>query len=184
MALVGGSVLAALATSPAAAATPGPQPGVTPSAARAGSTIYVAYTGTDHRRIQATDRSTKQTGAASNAAWQASCSSTVGPARDPVRYLPVNRSPVPPIAHARQARATHTTACRYQLLSVFPQFRRHLNRSQPTSSNRRIRPTHSPRGTADGLMNRSLSRQKPVTQSCVTGFDLEKRVAGVGFEPT
>ena len=45
--LAGGSLLAALATSPAAAATPGPQPGVTPSAARAGSAIYVAYTGTD-----------------------------------------------------------------------------------------------------------------------------------------
>jgi hypothetical protein len=30
----------------------------------------------------------------------------------------------------------------------------------------------SPRTTADGLMNRSLSRQKPVTQSCVTGSDL------------
>ena len=36
-----------LAASPAAAATPGPQPGVTPSAARAGSTVYAAYTGTD-----------------------------------------------------------------------------------------------------------------------------------------
>jgi hypothetical protein len=47
----------------------------------------------------------------------------------------------------------------------------------------RIRPTHSPRSTADGLMNRSLSRGKPVTQSSVTGSDL-RCVAGVGFEPT
>ena len=46
-ALAGGGMLAALAANPAAAAEPGPQPGVTPSAARAGSTVYVAYTGTD-----------------------------------------------------------------------------------------------------------------------------------------
>ncbi len=51
-------------------------------------------------------------------------------------------------------------------------------------SGRRIRPTHSPRDTADGLLNRSLWTQKPVTQSSVTGSDLRERVAGVGFEPT
>jgi hypothetical protein len=33
-------------------------------------------------------------------------------------------------------------------------------------------------------MNRALSRGKLVTQSSVTGFDLLKLVAGVGFEPT
>ena len=33
-------------------------------------------------------------------------------------------------------------------------------------------------------MNRSLSREKPVMQSSVTGFDLRELVAGVGFEPT
>jgi hypothetical protein len=48
----------------------------------------------------------------------------------------------------------------------------------------RIRATHSPRDTADGSRNRSLCAQKPVTQSSVTGFDLRKCVAGVGFEPT
>jgi len=34
----------------------------------------------------------------------------------------------------------------------------------------RIWPAHSPQDTADGLMNRSLSAQEPVTQSSVTGF--------------
>jgi hypothetical protein len=48
----------------------------------------------------------------------------------------------------------------------------------------RTRPTHSPQDTADGPRNRSLSRQKPLTQSSVTGSDLRKLVAGVGFEPT
>jgi hypothetical protein len=41
-----------------------------------------------------------------------------------------------------------------------------------------------PATKASGLMNRSLSREKPVTQSSVTGSDLRKLVAGVGFEPT
>ncbi len=45
--LVGGGVVTALA-GPASAATPGPLPGATPSAAQAGSTEYLAYTGTDH----------------------------------------------------------------------------------------------------------------------------------------
>ena len=38
----------------------------------------------------------------------------------------------------------------------------------------RIWPTHSPWDTADGLRNRSLPREKPVTQDRVTGFDLRK----------
>jgi hypothetical protein len=41
-----------------------------------------------------------------------------------------------------------------------------------------------PTTKADGLRNRSLSREKPVTQSSVTGSGLRKLVAGVGFEPT
>jgi hypothetical protein len=36
----------------------------------------------------------------------------------------------------------------------------------------RIWPTHGPHTTADGLRNRSLSREKLVTRSSVTGFDL------------
>jgi len=44
--------------------------------------------------------------------------------------------------------------------------------------------TRSPRDTADGPRNRSLSRQKPVAQFSVTGSDLGLHVAGVGFEPT
>ena len=47
-----------------------------------------------------------------------------------------------------------------------------------------IWPRHGPQTTADGLLNRSLCTQKPVTQSSVTGSELRKRVAGVGFEPT
>ena len=47
-----------------------------------------------------------------------------------------------------------------------------------------IWPTHGPQDTADGLRNRSLSRQLPVTQDHFTGSDLRKLVAGVGFEPT
>ena len=34
-------------------------------------------------------------------------------ARDPVRYLSVNRALVPRIAHARRARPARTTACRW-----------------------------------------------------------------------
>ena len=47
-----------------------------------------------------------------------------------------------------------------------------------------IWPTHGPRGTADGLRNRSLCMQETVTQDYVTGYDLRKRVAGDGFEPS
>jgi hypothetical protein len=108
---------------------------------------------------------------------------TVGSARDPVRYLSVNRPQSPRIAHARQARPAGTTTCRYQLSPVFPRLRRRLRRFQPNLANDRIRPTHSPRTTADGLMNRSLSRRKPVTQSSVTVSELLKLVAGPGFEP-
>ena len=41
-----------------------------------------------------------------------------------------------------------------------------------------------PTTKAGGLRNRSLCTQEPVTQSHVTGSELRKRVAGVGFEPT
>ena len=47
--------------------------------------------------------------------------------------------------------------------TVFPQLRRHLRKQSGGRGNGRIRPTHSPRNTADGPRNRSLSRQKPVT---------------------
>ena len=60
---------------------------------------------------------------------------TVGTTQDPVRYMSVNRFPVPPTAHARQARATHTATCRRQLSPVFSQLRAHLNR---LSQRRRI----------------------------------------------
>ena len=47
--LAGAVLVIMLAAGPAAAAVPGPAPGVTPSAAQAGSAVYVAYTGTDHQ---------------------------------------------------------------------------------------------------------------------------------------
>ena len=68
--------------------------------------------------------------------------------------------------------------------SRFPQLRLHPRLCPQRPGDARIPPTHSPRHTADGLCNRSLSRQKPVTQGRVTGSDMQKRVAGVGFEPT
>ena len=48
----------------------------------------------------------------------------------------------------------------------------------------RTRPTHSPRNKADGFRNLSFCAEKPVTPFSVTGLDLRKLVAGVGFEPT
>jgi hypothetical protein len=44
--------------------------------------------------------------------------------------------------------------------------------------------SHGPQDGADGLRNRSVSREKPVTQSSVTGSELRKLVAGDGFEPS
>ena len=85
---------------------------------------------------------------------------------------------------ARSTRATVHAPGSHSPSLVFPQLRSHLKRSSPRPGEGRIRPTHSPQDTADGLMNRSLSREKPVTQSSVTGFDLRRCVAGVGFEPT
>jgi hypothetical protein len=96
------------------------------------------------------------------------------------------REPVPGPAHSPRppGPASRNTACRHPPPLVFPQLRRHLRRYPQRPGDAWIRPTHSPRDTADGPCNRSLSREKPVTQSCVTGFDLRKLVAGVGFEPT
>jgi hypothetical protein len=92
--------------------------------------------------------------------------------------------PVPPTAHGRRARPARNTACRHPMSLSFPQLRQHLRRYPQRPGDARIRPTHSPRDTADGPCNRSLSREKPVTRSSVTDTDLRKVVAGVGFEPT
>ncbi len=104
---------------------------------------------------------------------------TVGTVRDPVRYLYVNRSPVPRTAHGHRVRHARSTVCTRSPSLAFPQVRSHLKRFPPRPGDGRIRPTHSPQDTADDLMNRSLSRGKPVTQSSVTGSDLRKCVAGV-----
>ncbi len=109
---------------------------------------------------------------------------TVGTTPDPVRYMYANRSPVPCTAHGHQARPARNTARGHPPPIAFPQLRWHLKRSLPRLGDGRSRPTHSPRDTADGPRNRSLSRRKPVTQDHVTGFDLRRCVAGVGFEPT
>jgi hypothetical protein len=101
-----------------------------------------------------------------------------------VIYMYVNRAPVPRTAHARRVRPARNTARRHPPLLVFPQLRRRLRKQPRRLGDARIRPTHSPRNTADGPRNRSLSRQKPVTQFNVTGSDLGLYVAGVGFEPT
>ena len=93
------------------------------------------------------------------------------------------RVPRPRIAHGCQPRQTHTATCRCPLSPTFAQLKAHLDYSRPKPTDGRILPTHSPRDTADGLMNRSLCTQKPVTQFRVTGSELGKRVAGGGFEP-
>ena len=66
----------------------------------------------------------------------------------------------------------------------FSQLRRHLHPHCAATGTAQIWPTYGPQDTTDGLRNRSLCTQEPVTQDYVTGFDLRKRVAGVGFEPT
>ncbi len=109
---------------------------------------------------------------------------TVGCARDPVRYLYANRLNVPRMAHGRRVRQARNTVGTPSSLPVFSQVRWHLMRSAPRRGDGWIRPTHSPRDTADGPRNRSLYGEKPVTQSSFTGSDLRKLVAGVGFEPT
>jgi hypothetical protein len=103
---------------------------------------------------------------------------------DPVRHMYANYPEVPRTAHGHRARATRDTACRHPPSRVFPQLRWHLKQYPRGLGDARIRPTHSPRDTADGQCNRSLSAEKPVTQSGVTGSDLRRCVAGVGFEPT
>jgi integrase len=103
----------------------------------------------------------------------------------PVRYMSMDnpRRPAPsPLTPARTE--TRNGTAYHPAGRLFPQLRRYHAAPRAAAAGSRTRPTHSPRGTADGLMNRSLSREKPVTQSCVTGFELGKRVAGVGFEPT
>jgi len=95
-----------------------------------------------------------------------------------------NRLDVPRTAHGGRVRQARNTVGTPSSLPVFSQVRRQLMRSPPRPGDAWIRPTHSPRDTADGLRNRSLSREKPVTPSSVTGFELRKCVAGVGFEPT
>src|SRR5260370_14707642 len=109
---------------------------------------------------------------------------TVGPTPDPVRYLYVNRSPVPPTAHGHRARPARDTACTHPPPPVFPQIKRHLRRYPRRPGGARIRPTHSPRDRADGFRNLSFCPQKPVTPSGVTASDLGFYAAGVGFEPT
>ncbi len=47
-----------------------------------------------------------------------------------------------------------------------------MYRSHPEIAHRWIWPTYGPQSTADGLRNRSLSRQKAVTQDRITGSDL------------
>ena len=103
---------------------------------------------------------------------------------DPVRYLYATRSPGP--AHSPRLPGPAGPQHRMQRspLLVFPQVRSHLKRSPPRPGDGRTRPTHSPRNTADGPRNRSLSLQKPVTPFEDTGSELRKLVAGVGFEPT
>ena len=56
------------------------------------------------------------------------------------------------LAHPQSRNA----AFRRSSLLVLPQVRSYLKRSLPKPSDDRIRPTHSPQTTADGLMNRSL----------------------------
>ena len=109
---------------------------------------------------------------------------TVGTTPDPVRYMYVDLPAGPPAAHEFPLQQTRAGAVAHSVSRLFPQLRRNMKRYWPKPGGCRIRPTHSPRDTADGPRNRSLSRQKPVTQSSVTGFDLRRCVAGVGFEPT
>ena len=59
-----------------------------------------------------------------------------------------------------------------------------MDRSHPEIAYRWIWPTYGPQSTVDGLRNRSLCMQETVTQDYVTGYDLRKRVAGDGFEPS
>ena len=68
-------------------------------------------------------------------------------------------------------------ACR--LVLVAERYRR----ARRGSRTRREQRPRLARDTADGFVT-SRSARKSVTQDCVTGFDLGKLVAGVGFEPT
>src|SRR5260370_3520727 len=109
---------------------------------------------------------------------------TVGPTPDPVRYLYVNRSPVPRTAHGHRARPARNTAHRHPPPVVFPQVRRHLSRYPRRPGGAWIRPTHSPRSRADGFCNLPFCPHKTGTPSCVTGSDLGFYVAVVGSQPT
>ena len=81
---------------------------------------------------------------------------TVGTTPDPVRYMYVNRSPVPRTAHGHRALPTRDAACRHPPPLVFPQIRRHLRRCPQRPGDARIQPTHSPRDSADGFRNLSF----------------------------
>ena len=101
-----------------------------------------------------------------------------------VIYMYANQSPVPPTAHGRRAWPARSIACGHPQPLVFPQVRRYLTRYPWRPGDGRTRPTHSPRNKADGFRNLSFCAEKLVTQFSVTGSDLRKLVAGVGFEPT
>ena len=86
----------------------------------------------------------------------------------------------PTAARVRQPR---NTACTRPPSPVFPQLRPHLMRSEPRPGDGRSGPRIAHRPKQAVRVTLPLYA-KPVTQSSVTGFDLRKRVAGVGFEPT
>jgi hypothetical protein len=96
----------------------------------------------------------------------------------------VNRSPVPRIALATGPGQPRKTEHRHPPTLMFPQLRRHLRQYTRRPGDPRIRPTYSPRNTADGFPNLWFCTQKPVTPSGVTGSDLGFYVAGDGFEPS
>ena len=81
---------------------------------------------------------------------------TAGSARAPARYVSVNRARRPRIGHARRARPARTTKSICQLPPGVSAVQAHYTALCTAAASRQIRPTHSPRGTADGLMNRSL----------------------------
>jgi hypothetical protein len=59
---------------------------------------------------------------------------------EPVRYMYVNRFPVPRTAHGHQARSARNTAHSHPPPLVFPQLKRHLRRYPQRPGDTRIRP--------------------------------------------
>jgi hypothetical protein len=97
-----------------------------------------------------------------------------------VRGFPARPAHSPQTTAARnERRPTHSSAC-----GQFRQFKCTNRTRLEHRSAARSGPQLAHKPFADGLLNRSLSRRKPVTPSSVTGFDLRKRVAGDGFEPS